>query len=174
MLAAAWLDTTLHIGAWVLFWVLILGGLAGTALPIVPGTILIFLGAVAHRFLIGAENSIEILGFVILFVLLLLSFAIDFFSGVVGAKYFGASRWGAGGALVGGIVGICFGLPGLIIGPIIGAVGAEDFFAKKKLKPATKSGWGTIIGATAGVVAKVVVAVWMVGWILIDILLLDF
>ena len=172
MLAAAWLDTTLHVGSWILVCTLIIVGLLGTALPIIPGPLLIFLGAVAHRLFIHADNSIGTLGFVILGILLLMAFAIDFLSGMVGAKYFGASKWGLVGALIGGIIGIFFSLPGLIIGPIVGAVGGEVIFAKKRLKDASKSGWGTIIGGTLGIVGKMVVSVWMVGWIVLDLLLI--
>ena len=172
MLDAAWLDTTLHVGSWILVVILIVGGLAGTALPVLPGPLMIFLGAVAHYFFIGPENSVGVLGFVVLAILLIITMAIDFFSGMVGAKYFGASKWGLVGALLGGVLGIFFSLPGLIIGPIVGAIAAEVFFAKKELKPATKSGWGTVIGATVGIVGKVVVSVWMVGWIVLDILLI--
>lgn len=172
MLAAAWLDTTLHVGSWILVSVLIIVGLLGTALPVIPGPLLIFLGALAHRLLIHADNSIELLGFIVLTILLLMSFAIDFLSGMVGAKYFGASRWGVVGALVGGIVGIFFSLPGLIIGPIVGAVAGEIIFARKKLRDASRSGWGTIIGGTLGIVGKMVISVWMVGWILLDLLLI--
>ena len=141
----------------------------GTALPILPGPLMIFLGAVAHRLFIGADNSIEPRGFVILSILLLMTFAIDFLSGVIGAKYFGASKWGLVGALIGGVLVLFLGIPGLIIGPIVGAVGGEVLFAKKKLKDASKSGWGTIIGGTLGIVGKMIVSVWMVGWIVLDL-----
>ncbi|MFV1995721.1 MAG: DUF456 family protein [Verrucomicrobiales bacterium] len=49
----------------------------------------------------------------------------------------------------------------------------EVIFAKKKLAPASKSGWGTIVGATAGLVLKVIIALWMVGWILFDLYLFE-
>ncbi len=172
MFAAAWLDTTLYVGSWILVGTLIILGLVGTALPVIPGPLLIFLGAVAHRLFIHADNSIGLAGFIILTILLLITFVIDFLSGMVGAKYFGASRWGLVGALIGGILGIFFGIPGLIVGPIVGAVGGEIIFAKKKFSDASKSGWGTILGGVAGIVGKVVVSVWMVGWILLDILLI--
>lgn len=153
-------------------WLFIVGGFIGTFVPVLPGTVFIFLGCVAHYFFFGMEDSaIGWPGLVAIGVLLILSIIVDWAGGAVGAKYFGASRWGIVGALVGGVVGIFFPFPGLIVGPLIGAFAFEMLFAKKKLKPAGKSSWGTFLGSVGGLIAKVVIALAMVAWFVVDLML---
>jgi len=153
-------------------WLFIVGGFVGTFLPIVPGTVFIFLGCLAHYVFFGYEESaISWMGLVAIALLLILSLVVDWAGGAVGAKYYGASRWGIVGALTGGMVGIFFPFPGLIIGPLIGAFAFEMAFAKKKIKPAGKSTWGTFLGSVGGLIAKVVVALAMVIWFVVDLML---
>lgn len=138
--------------------ILMLAGLVGTVVPLVPGAILIFSGALVNAIAVGTIGWGTVL---LLLVLMLMAQAVDFLSGAAGAKYFGASRWGAIGGVLGAVVGIFFGLPGLLLGPLIGAVGGE-LLAGRGLLPAGKSGWGTFLGATAGLVAKVILGLLMV------------
>ena len=88
----------------------------------------------------------------------------------MGAKWFGASRWGLIGVFVGGIVGFFFSLPGLILGPIIGGLAFELWFAKKEMKPAMKSTWGTIVGTGAGLVLRLAISLAMVAVFFVDAL----
>ena len=81
----------------------------------------------------------------------------------MGAKYFGATRWGAVGGILGGVVGIFFGLPGLIIGPLLGVLIGE-LLGGQDILPATRSTWGTLLGTTAGMVGKVLIALVMIVW----------
>jgi len=148
---------------WSLTVVLMLAGLAGTVVPLVPGTVLILAGAVLHRVGLGPEHSVGWITLTVLTGLMLLSQALDFLSGTLGAKYFGATRWGLIGGIVGGVVGLFFNLPGLILGPLVGVLLGE-LVGGQKLIPATKSTWGTLLGTTAGMVAKLLIAVLMIGW----------
>jgi hypothetical protein len=143
---------------WAVTLILMLAGLVGTVVPLVPGAILIFSGALVNAIAVGTIGWGTVL---LLLVLMLMAQAVDFLSGAAGAKYFGASRWGAIGGVLGAVVGIFFGLPGLLLGPLIGAVGGE-LLAGRGLLPAGKSGWGTFLGATAGLVAKVILGLLMV------------
>lgn len=145
---------------WVLTILLMMAGLVGTVLPLVPGSILILIGAVVNHFAIGS------VGWPTLIVLTLLTIAcqaLDIVSGAAGAKWFGATRWGAIGGIVGAIVGLFFGIPGLLIGPLLGAIVGE-LVGGKGLMPAGKSGWGTFLGTTAGLIGKVAIAIVMIGW----------
>ena len=153
-------------------WSLIIGGLIGTLLPIVPGTVFIFMGCLAHYFFFGGEaSSISWGSLVVIGILLIVSLIVDWVGGAVGAKYFDASRWGVIGALTGGVLGIFFPFPGLIIGPLVGAFSFEMLFAKKQVKLAGKSSWGTFVGSVGGLVAKMIVACAMVAWFVVDLLL---
>lgn len=145
---------------WTLTVLLMTAGVIGTVLPLVPGHVLVFAGALVHRFAFG-DASVSWWAIVIMAVLVLAGAAVDFLSGAAGAKYFGATRWGAIGGLAGAIVGLFFGLPGIIIGPLLGVL-AGELLSGRGLLPAGKSTWGSLIGAVAGGVLKFVIALLMV------------
>jgi uncharacterized protein YqgC (DUF456 family) len=172
LLAITWSSvwgTTLDSIAWIFIATLLIAGVVGTALPVLPGTIIILLAAVLHYFLIGPPNSIEWMGFIILLLLVILSYIIDFAGGAVGAKWFGATKWGAIGALIGAVVGMFFMPFGLLLGPLIGAFAAEIAFAKRHWKPATKSGVGTVVGTAGGIAGKLAIAALMIAWLFFDL-----
>ena len=120
-----------------LFWwsvavILFATGLIGTVLPVFPGTIVILAGALLHRIMLGPEKSIGWGTVAVLVLLTVGSYALDFLSGYFGARFFGATKWGMFGALLGAVIGIFFGLAGLFVGPVIGAV-AGEFIAGKRM-----------------------------------------
>ena len=154
---------------WWLFTILLFAiGLIGTVLPFLPGTTIILAAAVIHRLMVGPEKSIgwRVLG--ILVILAMVTYALDFLSGYFGAKYFGASKGGMFGATIGALVGIFFGLPGLFIGPVIGAL-AGEFVAGKKLVDAGRAGWGSLLGNLAGMVSKLLIALVMITLFLVTV-----
>jgi len=147
---------------WWLFTVVLFAvGLIGTVLPIFPGTIIILAGAVIHRIMLGPEKSIGWRSIIILTLLTLATYAFDFLSGYFGAKYFGATKWGMVGALLGAVIGIFFGLIGLFVGPVIGAI-AGEFLAGKKMMDAGRAGWGSLMGNLGGMIAKLVIGLVMI------------
>ena len=140
---------------------LVLVGLAGTVLPVLPGVLLVFgglfLAAWAEDF-----HRVGAVGLSIIGALALLSLAADFVSSLLGAKRVGASPLALAGAAIGGVVGIFLGLPGILLGPFIGAV-AGEYLARGRLVQAGKVGVGTWIGLLVAAVAKVVIAFLMIG-----------
>ena len=149
-----------------LFWwlftiVLFAVGLIGTVLPVIPGTTIILAAAIIHRMMLGAEKSIGWRSIAILLLLTLATYALDFLSGYLGAKYFGATKWGMFGAVIGALVGIVFGIIGLFIGPVIGAITGE-FIAGKRLIDAGRAGWGSLLGNLGGMIGKLVIALVMI------------
>jgi uncharacterized protein len=153
---------------WLVAIVLMAIGLIGTVLPIVPGTTIILVVAVAHRFVAGPENGMGWWGIAGLVVLTLISYSLDFLSGYFGAKYFGATRWGVIGAVIGGIIGIFTGFITLLVLPIIGAV-AGELIAGQRLIHAGKAGWGTLLGNLLGMIAKLSIGLAMVSWWLVAV-----
>jgi len=151
---------------WILTVLLMLIGLAGTVIPLLPGTALILTGAVIHRLALGAEHSVGWWTLLALTLLMILSHVLELLSGSLGAKYFGATRWGAIGGILGGLVGIFFGLAGLIAGPLLGVLIGE-LLAGQGLLPATRSTWGTLLGTTAGMIGKIIIALGMIVWFFI-------
>jgi uncharacterized protein len=154
-----------------LFWwsvtqVLMAIGLIGTVLPIFPGTAVILAAAILHRIVLGAEKSIGWPSILVLLLLTLASYAIDFAGGWFGAWRFGATRWGMLGAVAGAVVGLFFGLPGLLLGPVLGAL-AGEIIGGKRLVPAGRAGWGALLGNVVGLLGKLLIALAMVSWFLV-------
>lgn len=149
---------------WTLTILLIVIGVVGTLLPLLPGSTLILAGAVLYKLTLDATtDNLSWWTIAGLLVLVIITYVIDFISGAVGAKYFGATRWGAVGGIIGAIVGLFFGLPGIFIGPLAGVLIGE-IIGGKELVSAGKSTWGTLLGTTAGMVAKLAIALTMVAW----------
>ena len=136
-------------------------GFVGTVLPVVPGTTIILAAAVVHRLVVGAEQGMNWWVIGVLVLLTAITYAIDFAATYVGAKYFGATRWGVMGAVVGGIIGIFTGFVTLLVLPIVGAIVGE-LIGGKQMIDAGKAGWGTLLGNIAGMVAKLAIAVVMI------------
>ena len=141
-------------------------GIVGTVLPILPGTTVIFAAAMLHRLMLGPEKGVGWVSIFVLFTLTLASLAIDFGSGWFGTRRFGATRWGSLGAFAGAMVGIFFGLAGLLIGPVLGAL-AGEIIGGKRLVDAGRAGWGALLGNLAGMLGKLLIALAMVSWFLL-------
>lgn len=158
---------------WLVTSCLLLAGLVGCVLPVLPGHLIILIGVIAHRLMSGPEESgLKWWSFLILVVLMAVSQAFEMVSGAAGAKWFGGTRWGVIGALVGSIAGLFFLPIGLLAGPLAGAVVFEMAFAKKETKPAMVSGVGSVVGTVAGMGFKIVIGVAMIGWFLLDVFLI--
>ena len=156
-----------------LFWwlfaiVLFAIGLIGTVVPILPGSTIILAGAVIHRMMLGPEKSIGWPTIGVLVLLTLATYALDFLGSYFGAKYFGATKWGTFGAIVGALIGLFFGIIGLFVGPVIGAITGE-FIAGKRMIAAGKAGWGSLLGNLAGMIGKLVLALAMIAIFLMSV-----
>jgi hypothetical protein len=79
---------------------------------------------------------------------------------MVGAKKLGATWKGVTGAVLGGLVGLFFSLPGIILGPFIGAT-LFELFGDREFREALKAGVGATLGLLFGAVGKVAVAMVM-------------
>src|SRR5438552_8091304 len=146
---------------WLITIVLFAAGLIGTVLPVFPGTTIILAAAIIHRIMLGPEKSIGWRTIVVLVLLTLATYALDFLSGYFGARYFGATKWGMFGAVLGAIVGLFFGVIGLFVGPVIGAV-AGEFIAGKRMIDAGRAGWGSLLGNLSGMIGKLLIGLTMV------------
>lgn len=146
---------------WIGVVVLVVVGLAGMALPVVPGAPVLFaglaLGAWLDDFAFVSRATVAVLG-----VMAVATYGVDLVAGSLGAKKFGASPRAMVGAAVGAIVGIFFGLPGVLLGPFVGAVVGE-LSAQRSLGEAGRAGFGTAIGLALGAAAKLSLGLSMVG-----------
>ncbi|MCU0776408.1 MAG: DUF456 domain-containing protein [Akkermansiaceae bacterium] len=158
--------------AWLITISLLVVGAAGCFLPVLPGHLLLFIAAVAHRLMLGADSGLQWWSFVILALLMAASQALEMLSGAAGAKWFGGSRWGALGALAGGIAGMFFMPFGLLLGPLLGAVAGELVIAKQQPRPAVVSGVGSVVGTLAGMGIKLALGAAMIAWFFLDVFLI--
>ena len=143
-------------------------GLIGTIVPVLPGTTIILAAAIIHRIMLGAEKSIDWKTIGVLVLLALLSYVFDFLGSYFGAKYFGATKWGAFGAILGALVGLFFGLIGLFVGPVIGAI-AGEVIAGKRMIDAGRAGWGSLLGNIGATLAKLIIALGMISIFLVNV-----
>ncbi len=146
---------------WVVTIVLFAVGLIGTIAPVLPGTTIILAAAVIHRIMLGPDKSIGWRTIIVLVLLTLATYAIDILGGYFGAKYFGATKWGTFGAIVGALVGLFFGILGLFVGPVIGAI-AGEFIAGKRMIDAGRAGWGSLLGNLGAMLGKLVIGLAMI------------
>jgi uncharacterized protein YqgC (DUF456 family) len=148
---------------------LIMGvGVAGSVLPGIPSTPLVALVALAHRLYFGAA-SVNNLVLAVLIGLMLFSLIADYVASMVGAKKLGASWRGVLGAVIGGMIGIFFALPGIILGPFAGALMFE-MIGGREWKAATRAGLGAVIGLLAGAVGKLACSVAMTGLFAVNVI----
>ena len=138
----------------------IVGGLVAAIVPALPGIPLIFAGI----WLIAGVDHYHHLGLWWLLAIALIGaigLTLDLLAGALGAKRAGASRRAVLGALAGTIVGVFFGLPGLLLGPFIGAVLGE-LSAGNSILRSTHVGVGTWVGLIFGTIVKMVASMTMV------------
>ena len=133
-------------------------GIAGCLLPVLPGPPLSFLGIVVLHFTRFADISKNL--FIILGAIAIIVTIIDYVVPIWGTRHFGGSKYGMRGATVGLIIGLFLGPPGIIIGPFIGAVVGELIF-KDDLKYAIKAGFGSLLGFLTGVGLKLAASLLM-------------
>jgi uncharacterized protein YqgC (DUF456 family) len=146
---------------WILVFVLMAAGVVGTVLPILPGAMLIFAGAVLGAWI---DDFARVSGWTlgVLGILAALSIACDFVVASLGAKRLGASPLAISGATLGTFVGVFTGLWGLLFMPLVGAVVGE-FLAMRNLRRAGQVGVATGVGLFVGAVVKIALAFSMIG-----------
>ncbi|HTV86454.1 MAG TPA: DUF456 family protein [Dyella sp.] len=151
----------MDIAFYILGGVLIVGGLIGAVLPTLPGIPMIFGGI----WLIAAVDGYRHLGtgwLIALGLLAAFGVLVDFIATSLGAKRLGASRQAVWGASLGTLVGLFFGLPGLILGPFVGALIGE-FASSRSVLRSAHVGLGTWLGLLLATLLKLVISLVMVG-----------
>lgn len=146
---------------WLLASLIVLAGLAGTVVPALPGVPLVFAGLFVCAW-IGNFETISWFTVGVLALLAVTSLAVDFLAGALGARYLGASTRAFWGAAFGAILGIFFGIPGIVLGPFIGAVLGE-LSGGSDLLLSSHAGVGAWFGMVLATAAKLAIAFLMIG-----------
>ena len=146
---------------WLTATALIVIGVAGTVLPVLPGAILVF-GGIALAAWIDDFARIPVWLLLLLAVLTAMAWAVDYLAAAAGAKRAGASKLAVIGAGLGTLAGILSGLWGLLFMPLAGAAIGE-YMAQRDVWRAGKVGVATWIGLLLGTAVKVALVFAMVG-----------
>ncbi len=136
-------------------------GLAGSILPGIPSTPLVLLVAIGHRLWFGQAGASNLV-LIFLGLLMVASLVMDYLASMYGAKRLGATWRGVLGAVVGGLIGIFFALPGILIGPFLGAL-AFEVMGGREWKQAARAGLGAVIGLFVGALGKLACCAAMIG-----------
>jgi len=129
-------------------------GFAGSVLPGIPSTPLVLIAAIGHK-LYFHETGVGWVVMTLLAAMTALALIMDYLATMYGARRFGAHKKGMVGAIVGGLVGLWFNLPGIILGPFIGAA-LFEWVGGRTFKDASKAGVGATLGLFAGAIGKIV------------------
>jgi uncharacterized protein YqgC (DUF456 family) len=151
----------MDIALYLLAALLIVGGLAGAVLPALPGIPMLFGGI----WLVAAVDHYRHLGLgwlLLIGALGVLGVIVDFVAATLGARRVGASRTALWGASLGTLIGVFFGVPGLLLGPFAGALLGELASGTSVLR-STHIGIGTWLGLLFGTLVKLVISLMMLG-----------
>lgn len=146
---------------WLVAILLMLIGLAGIILPVLPGVPL-FYGGLLLAAWIDDFTRVSVTTIIIIGVLALLAWLVDFVSSLITTKSVGASKQALLGTVIGGLVGIVGGLLGIIVGTVVGAVVGE-IMASRNMAHAGRVGFAAGMGFALALAVKLAFAVLMLG-----------
>ena len=131
---------------------LIITGIIGSFLPIIPGPITSWLGLLAICQIQGFSASNTLL--TITFIVAITIFITDYFIPIIGSKYFGGSKYGIVGTSIGLLIGLFSPIPfGIIIGAFLGALIGE-YFGGKSVSEGIKPAIGSLVGIISSSIIK--------------------
>jgi len=125
--------------------ILMLLGLAGSILPILPGPPLSLIGLFLLALLKHFSPPLTPTFLIILAMVTILVVVMDYIIPLLGAKRYGASKWGVWGSVLGMAIGIFWSPFAMLVGAFLGAVVVEWLVGKKK-GDALRAGWGVVMG----------------------------
>ena len=132
---------------------LLIGGIAGCILPILPGSPLAYAGLLLLHLTDRIQFSTTQL--VVWLIVVIVLQVVDYITPLLGSKYSGGTSFGSRGCVAGTLMGLFFMPWGIIIGPFIGAV-AGEMLGGSDLPHAIRAGIGTLFGFLVGTLLKVI------------------
>ncbi len=131
--------------------ILMLVGILGSILPVLPGVPISWLGLL--MIYLAPSVPMDWTFLTITLVLAIFLYALDYIIPAIGTKRFGGSRYGMVGATLGLLAGLFFPPFGFIIGPFIGAFLGELLNTKTRHN-ALRAAFGSFVGFLASTFMK--------------------
>ncbi|HPL94924.1 MAG TPA: DUF456 domain-containing protein [Paludibacteraceae bacterium] len=151
----------------ILAFILIVLGILGSILPVLPGVPVSYVGILLLHFTEKVQFSTQFLIFWLVMVILVQ--VLDYLVPIWGTKKFGGSKRGIWGCAIGMVVGLFFGPWGIILGPFLGAIVGE-LSSGKQTQSAIKAGFGSFIGFLLGVISKLIVGGFLLYYAIVNVL----
>jgi len=142
---------------------LMLIGILGSFLPVLPGPPISWIGLLLLHLTSAVPTNWVFLG--ITLAIALIVFALDYIIPALGTKKFGGTKAGMIGTTLGLIVALVFpvlGVFGIIVWPFVGALIGE-LINKADQKTALKAAFGSLVGFLTGTFLKFVVTIVYLG-----------
>ena len=148
---------------------LLLVGILGTFLPVLPGLLLSLCGLLIYKF--GTDSSLSMVYIWMFVFLTILSIILNYVIPARTNRKYGGTRWGSVGSIIGTILGMFFiPLPfGFLIGMFLGVFVGELLHDAKDKKKAWNSTKGAFIGFLYGTGFNFMVGLAMFLVVLLDI-----
>lgn len=149
--------------------ILLLLGIAGTILPVLPGLLLSLAGLLIYKF--GTDAPLSMIFIWIFVALTLISTVLNYVIPAKTNRKYGGTKWGSIGSFVGTLIGIFF-IPipfGFLIGMFAGVFVGELLHDANDRKKAWNSTKGALIGFLYGTGFNLIVGLAMFLVVVIDI-----
>lgn len=151
-----WLWITLGI-------IMVLVGIAGSLLPLLPGPPIAYAGLLIQLFREPDPFTAKFLW--IWAGIVVVSLVLDYLIPIWGTKRFGGTKYGVWGCTIGFIAAFWMGPLGIIIGPFIGAFLGE-LYAGQNSRKSFKAAMGSLVGFLLGSFLKLVICFFMLYYII--------
>lgn len=150
----------------ILAFILIIIGILGSILPVLPGVPVSYVGILLLHFTEKVQFTTQFLIFWLVMVILVQ--VLDYLVPIWGTKKFGGSKRGIWGCAIGMVVGLFFGPWGIILGPFLGAIVGE-LSGGKQTQSAIKAGFGSFVGFLLGVISKLIVSGFLLYYAIVSV-----
>ncbi|NWQ40040.1 DUF456 domain-containing protein [Bacillus sp. EB106-08-02-XG196] len=155
---------------WSVIVILFIIGFVGLIYPIIPSVLFLLAGYLLY----GVFFSFEPFGWFFWLIqsfFIILLFIADYIANMIGIQKYGGSKAGVWGSTIGLIIGP-FVIPflGILLGPFIGAVGAELLVNKRDFKNSLKIGFGSVVGFISSVITKTIIQILMIVYFFLVVL----